>query len=79
MVDAGEGLEGLPPALLLCEALGPLQLQPVASPVFTEFVAQASPPMPSPLGLCSSTLMISRTPLPIHTHDKTEVIMGLFE
>jgi hypothetical protein len=32
--------------------------------------------MPSPLGLWSSTLTISSTPLPIQTQDKIDVIMG---
>jgi len=37
---------------------------------------EARPPMPSPLGLCNSTLMMSNTPQPNHSHDSTEVIIG---
>ena len=36
----------------------------------------ASPPMPSPLGLCSNTEMTSRTPLLIQIQETTELSMG---
>ena len=36
-----------------------------------ELPLEARPPMPSPLGLCSSTLMISSTPLASQIQVKT--------
>ena len=38
-----------------------------------ELPLAANPPMPSPLGLCSSTKTISRMPVPIQLQDRIEV------
>jgi hypothetical protein len=38
-----------------------------------ELPLAANPPMPSPLGLCSSTKTINRRPVPIQLQDKIEV------
>ena len=38
-----------------------------------ELPLAAKPPMPSPLGLCSSTKTINRRPVPIQLQDKIEV------
>ena len=42
-----------------------------------ELPLAAKPPMPSPLGLCRSTKMIKRTPVPIQLQDKIEVSIRL--
>ena len=40
MIDAIEGIEGLPPALLLDQLLTPVPQQPVAGPAVPQVVAQ---------------------------------------
>ena len=44
-----------------------------------ELPLAAKPPMPSPLGLCSSTKTINRRPVPIQLQDKIDVNIRLKE